>query len=178
LLAAIGNDLASILGDRTVFINFPIFRRTVFDPANAENALPRHIKYGAMNKVEISLDNKGFAEITHVESAVIDCFIKMYQMAKSKQGDIILQLEKSKGNYATKFSTIMAKHLAIFSTEFDERHSKLSRNIILELMSKLRPTISVIVPRNRTKTTDKLFGRVFMKSPIWNSYKAVGFKSP
>ncbi|MEI6576767.1 MAG: hypothetical protein WCO63_11370 [Bacteroidota bacterium] len=167
------NDLSIILGDSTYIIDSPIYRKTIYNMSQSNPEKVHHAKFGEILKDEVSLDeNVGFLEINQAEAAIIDSFANMEVISeKSTSGeDIIEVLEKSKGVYLPKLSTLIISHIALFNLELTSEYCETSRRIIVEFMKKLAIKSSFQIPKIRTTITDSLFETAFKDSWLFDDY--------
>jgi len=168
------NDISIILGDLNYVIDSPIYRKTTYNTSQSNLEKVHHAKFGEILKDEVSLDESdGFIEINQAESAIIDSFAKMEVISeKNINGvDILEVLEKSKGVYIPKLSTLIVSHIAVFNLELNNEYCETSRRLIIEFMKKLKIKSSFQIPKIKTPITDSLFETAFKDSWLLDDYK-------
>lgn len=171
LLNAAKNDLSAILGDFTFIVNRSLYRKTICDKSVTDPSIPKHTKYGSVIEDKLSFDLKTYIDLEPIESAVIDAYIKMEKFDIKSKGNKTILIERSSGNYLYKLSTIIARHIAVFGSKFDEILTNVSGQTIFKLMKKLNFQRGVALPSYKTNTSDKLFNEAFEGTWILDTYK-------
>lgn len=167
---AVKNDISVILGDITFYITQPIYRKTVCDNSIVDESKTRHVKYGAILSTYISMDNTSYAEIQSIESAIVDSSIKMKIIDTKVEGSKTIITEVSDSNYFLKLSTLILRHLALFSVDLNEKYADTSRRVIIEFFKKLGVTQGYSIPNSKTPTSDILYNQAFAGTGVLQNY--------
>ena len=148
-------DLASVVGDVYFPITENVYRRSTYNKDLVSDSVS-HEKYGTLVSDELSLDNSQYWSIDLLESAVIDGYIKMKIIEKSRNGPLTETIEKNSGPYMFKLTTVIMKHLALAGLDFEEPNNVTSRIVIIELMKKLKIEHKFLAPDVEDETAKKL----------------------
>ena len=132
----------------------------------------QHREYGVIVSDRVSINNCNYIEISNIESAIIDSFIKMRIVDSKVEGDKTTIIEKSEDIYFMKLSTLISRHIAILDINFNEKNTDLSRRIIIEFSKKLEIPLSYSIPIDKTSTSDKLYRLAFEGSWVYEDYNA------
>jgi Holliday junction resolvase len=166
---SIKNDLSVILGDLT-FIIPKIYRSSVFDSSIQDEARVRHENYGAVVSDQVGLSRKNLHAMEPHESVIVDSYIKMSEVHKSRKGTITKLLEESTISYMLKLSTILTHYLPTVHADITHENALISRKIIIEFMKKIGVIQSFSIPSKRTPITDKVFLLAFKDTWVGNNY--------
>lgn len=175
---AMKNDVSIILGDFTYIFDKSIFRRARFSKdADIESSyISSHEKYGRTVKEEISLDNKVYVDLLNMESALLDSFLDMEEVAYSPQDNQIVEI--SKKVYVKKISNLILNWLEKLQCYkngkldiYSEDVLKVVINVIFGFRQKTNATKSYLLPIKRTDLVDTLMIQAFKGTWVLDRYK-------
>ena len=116
------------------------------------------------------MNNKNWIELEAFESAILDSNITMKLKKKKKKGNRTYLYEESEGTYILKLSSMIIKHLAMFSAKIEPASAQTSGYYIVRLMEKMQIRQSYLYPSTKTDEADFLYKQAFDGTFVYTNY--------
>lgn len=175
--SAIMNDLSHILSDYTFIIDSVFYRKTYFSDSLTESGA-KHNKYGYFKDVLIGKSLSNLENYSIIESSIIDSTFIMEEIEfvdNGKERYLIESLKISTYPVYLKTSQVITNSLRTWQVDHDFRIDEVAftdyaRIHLVELMKDLNYKLHYLIPRVKTKETDRLFEKAYFNTVVMNTY--------